>query len=189
MKKILLIALVGSFFFEGYAQMTVNGVSLPAKLKTSSTEFTLNGAGVRKKAFFKVYVLGLFLREKNKDAADIIKANEEMAVRLQITSSVVSSGNMSSAIKEGFEKSLKGNYNAMKPKIEAFIEIFSKDEIKEGDVFLLDYVPNVGLKSFKNGKLLATTEGEDFKKGLFGIWLGPDPVDSGLKTSILGNKK
>lgn len=96
---------------------------------------------------------------------------------------------MSSAIKEGFEKSLKGNYNAMKPKIEAFIEIFSKDEIKEGDVFLLDYVPNVGLKSFKNGKLLATTEGEDFKKGLFGIWLGPDPVDSGLKTSILGNKK
>lgn len=66
MKKILLIALVGSFFFEGYAQMTVNGVSLPAKLKTSSTELTLNGAGVRKKAFFKVYVLGLFLKKKIK---------------------------------------------------------------------------------------------------------------------------
>jgi len=43
------------------------------------------------------------------------------------------------------------------------------------------------VKAFKNGKLLSTTEGEDFKKALFGIWLGASPVDSGLKTAILGN--
>lgn len=187
MRQFLLIALVFCFFLDGKAQLTVNGVTLPAKLKTSTTELNLNGAGVRKKAFFKVYVLGLYLKDQTKDAAEIINANQEMAVRLQITSSVVSSSNMSSAIREGFEKSLKGNVAPMKDKIEGFIEIFSKDEIKQGDVFLLDYIPNVGIKSFKNGKLLATTEGVDFKKALFGIWLGANPVDSGLKTAILGN--
>ncbi len=187
MKQLFLIAFAFFFFANGFAQLEVNGVSLPAKLKTSTTELTLNGAGVRKKAFFKVYVLGLFLKEKNKDAAAIIKDNEEMAVRLQITSSVVSSSNMSEAVREGFEKSLKGNIAPLKSKIDAFIEVFSKDKIKEGDVFLLDYIPGVGVKSFKNGKLLATTEGEDFKRALFGIWLSANPVDAGLKTAILGN--
>lgn len=94
---------------------------------------------------------------------------------------------MSEAVREGFEKSLKGNIAPLKSKIDAFIEVFSKDKIKEGDVFLLDYIPGVGVKSFKNGKLLATTEGEDFKRALFGIWLSANPVDAGLKTAILGN--
>lgn len=187
MKQLFLLTITFFLVAQGFAQMEINGVSLPAKLKTSTTELSLNGAGVRKKAFFKVYVLGLFLKEKSKDAVAIIKDNEEMAVRLQITSSVVSSSNMSEAIIEGFGKSLKGNIAPLKSKIDAFIEVFSKDKIKEGDVFLLDYVPSVGVKAFKNGKLLSTTEGEDFKKALLGIWLGASPVDSGLKTAILGN--
>ena len=131
--------------------------------------------------------MGLYLKEKSKDAGAIVKSNEEMAVRLQITSSVVNSGNMSSAIKEGFEKSMKGNIAPLQSKIDAFIGIFSKEEIKGGDVFTLNYVPGAGVKSFKNGKIQATIEGEDFKKALFGIWLGEDPIDAGLKTSILGN--
>lgn len=188
MKKILFV-LTMTFLFamESRAQLTINNVTLPAKLKTATGELTLNGGGVRKKAFFKVYVMGLFLTEKSKDAAAILKSNEEMAARLQITSSVVSSSNMSSAIKEGFEKSLKGKVAPLQGKIDDFIGIFSKEEIKEGDVFILDYVPGVGVKSFKNGKLLSTIEGEDFRKALFGIWLSDDPVDAGLKAGILGN--
>jgi hypothetical protein len=171
---------------ESQAQLTVNNVQLPAKLKTATGELDLNGGGVRKKSMFKVYVLGLYLNQKSKDAAAILKSNEEMAVRLQITSSVVNSGNMTEAIKEGFGKSLKGNTAPMQSKIDAFIGIFSKEAIKEGDVFVLNYVPGTGVKSFKNGKLLSTTEGEDFKKALFGIWLSDDPVDAALKKGILG---
>ncbi|MFN8259711.1 MAG: chalcone isomerase family protein [Chitinophagales bacterium] len=186
MKKIMVIlALVLSF--DTFAQLTLNGVTLPAKMKGTTGELTLNGGGIRKKAFFKVYVLGLYLHQKNKDAADIIKSNEEFVVQLKITSSVVSSSNMSEAIHEGFEKSLKGNVAPMKAKIDGFVETFSKETIKEGDLFVLDYVPGVGVKTSKNGKLVSTIEGEDFKKALLGIWLGANPVDAGLKAGILGN--
>lgn len=188
MKQLLFIALAFCLFSGTKAQVTVNGVSVPTKLKTATTELDLNGAGVRKKAFFKVYVLGLYLKDKSKDAAAIVKANEEMAVRLQITSGVVSSSNMSEAIHEGFEKSLNGNVSALKAKIDAFVEVFSKEAIKEGDIFTLNYVPGTGVKAIKNGKILATIEGEDFKRALFGIWLGTNPVDAGLKTAILGNQ-
>lgn len=168
---------------DTFAQLTLNGVTLPAK----KGDLVLNGGGVRKKAFFKVYVIGLYLPQKSKDAAAIIKNNTEITAQLQITSSVVSSSNMSEAIEEGFEKSMKGNTAPLKAKIEAFIATFKKEEIKEGDVFVLNYVPGVGVKTSKNNKLVSTVEGEDFKKALFGIWLGPDPIDSGVKTGLLGN--
>lgn len=184
---LLTLTLSSMFILDTHAQLTINNVTLPQKLKTSTGELDLNGGGVRKKAMFKVYVLGLYLNEKSKDGAAILKGNDEIAVRLQITSSVVNSSNMSEAIKEGFSKSMKGNTAPLQSKIDAFIGIFSKEAIKEGDVFILNYVPGTGVKSFKNGKLLATTEGEDFKKALFGIWLGDDPIDAALKKAILGN--
>ena len=146
MKKVaFILALV--LCLDTFAQQTINGITLPAKMKGSTGELTLNGGGVRKKSFFK-------------DAAAILKSNEEYIVQLKITSSVVNSGNMSEAIQEGFEKSLKGNVAPLKSKIDAFIGTFSKEAIKEGDLFLLDYVPGTGLKAFKNGKLITTIEGE-----------------------------
>lgn len=186
MKKILFV-LALAFTFDTFAQLTLNGVTLPAKVKGTKGDLILNGGAIRKKAFFKVYVIGLYLGQKSKDAAAIIKNNEEATVQLQITSSVVSSSNMSEAIEEGFDKSLKGNTAPLKAKIDAFIATFKKEAIKEGDVFVLNYVPGLGVRTSKNNKLIATIEGEDFKKALFGIWLGPDPIDSGVKTGILGN--
>lgn len=186
MKYLLLTLFSLCLMVESQAQQTINGVSLPAKLKTATSELNYNGGGVRKKAFFKVYVLGLYLTDKSKDAAAILKSNSEMAVRLQITSSVVNSENMSEAIKEGFTKSTNGNLTPIKGKIDEFIGLFSKEPIKEKDVFILNYVPNVGVKTFKNGKLLATIAGEDFKNALFGIWIGANPIDAALKTALIG---
>ena len=38
----------------------------------------------------------------------------------------------------------------------------------------------------KNGKLLTTIRGLEFKKALFGIWLGEKPADKNLKKGMLG---
>jgi hypothetical protein len=186
MKKILFL-LMTVFTLNTFAQQVVNGVTLPSKFKGTKGELTLNGAGIRKKAMFKVYVLGLYIDQKSKDAKAIIKNNEEVIVRLQITSSVVNSENMSEAIREGFDKSLNGNSSALKSKIDAFINAFSNESIKVGDVFVLDYVPGVGVKTSKNSKHVTTVEGEDFKKALLGIWLGENPIDANLKKTLLGN--
>lgn len=185
MKKIIFIlGLILSM--DTFAQLTLNSVTLPAKVK-GTNELVLNGGAVRKKAFFKVYVIGLYLEQKTKDAAAILKSNDEFTVQLQITSSVVSSNNMSESIEEGFGKSMNGNTAPLKSKIDIFIATFKKDPIKEGDVFVLNYIPGVGLKTSKNGKLVSTIEGEEFKKALLGIWLGADPIDSGVKKGLLGN--
>lgn len=187
MKKNLIAVISCLFLYLATdAQATLNGVTLPGKLKLDNTELILNGGGIRKKLFFKLYTSGLYLTGKNKNAADIINADKATAIRLSITSSVLNSSNMSEAIQEGFTKSLKGNTAPLQAKIDQFINTFKSGEIKEGDVFDVWYIPGEGVKSYKNGKLQSTMPGLDFKKALFGIWLSEDPVDADLKTGLLG---
>ena len=186
LKSIALIAVMFVFFISD-AQLTINGITLPATVKQGTADLVLNGGGIRKKLFFKLYTGGLYLSAKNKNAADIVNADKPTAFRLTITSGVINSNNLSEAVEEGFTKSMKGNTTPLQEKITLLVSTFKSEEIKEGDMFELSYVPGEGVKAYKNGKLKNTIQGLDFKKALFGIWLGEDPVDADLKTALLGS--
>jgi hypothetical protein len=61
----------------------------------------------------------------------------------------------------------------------------SAKEVKEGDVILLDYIPNSTQVSL-NGKVLGKIEGEVFNQALLRVWLGAHAVDASLKKAFLG---
>ena len=186
MRILLATIICAALAIPTHAQVTINDVTLPATMKAGESSVSLNGGGIRKKLFFKLYVGGLYLTEKKSDANAIINADEAMAVKLQITSGMISSDNMSEAINEGFEKSTGGNIAPLKDKISKFVDTFKKSEIVEGNVFDIVYVPGTGVESYKNGKLQSTIEGLEFKKALFGIWLCDEPADDDLKKAMLG---
>ncbi len=50
----------------------VAGVKVDERIKLESSELVLNGAGLRTKAFFKVYVAGLYLAAKKTSADDVL---------------------------------------------------------------------------------------------------------------------
>jgi len=186
MRILLATIICAALAIPAQAQLTINDVTLPATLKAGESSVTLNGGGIRKKLFFKLYVGGLYLANKSGDAKGIINADEAMAVKLQITSGMISSENMSEAINEGFEKSTGGNVAPLKDKISKFVDTFKRSEIVEGNVFDIVYVPGKGVESYKNGTLQSTVEGLEFKKALFGIWLCDEPADDDLKEKMLG---
>lgn len=181
-----IVLLLITIYLNANAQKTLNSVTLPAKLSYDKTELVLNGGGIRKKTFFKVYVVGLYLASKNKNGPAICQEDKPMALRLQITSSLVNSNNLSHTIREGFDKSTGGKVATLKEKIDAFIHIFGKEKIMDGDIFDIWYIPGTGIQTSKNDKLQGTIEGIDFKKALFGIWLSNTPVDADLKKGLLG---
>jgi hypothetical protein len=170
------------------AQVTISGVTLPSNLKMGSTTLVLNGGGVRVKFFMDMYVAGLYLPAKSADANAIVKADNPTSVRLNIVSSMVTTDRMKEAIAEGFKKSTGGNTAPIQAKIDKFVNLFSLEPITKGNLFELNYTPGVGVVVAKNGKVLATIDGLDFKTALWGIWLGNDPADKGLKTGLLGGK-
>ena len=169
------------------AQHEVGSATLPNTVTFDGQELIYNGAGVRKKAWFKLYSGGLYLKQKSSNAYDIRTADETMAIKLHITSGMISSKKMINAVDEGFEKSTKGKTDAIASEIETFKGFFS-DEINDGDIFDIAYVKGKGVMVYKNGKQKGMIPGFEFKKALFGIWLGTKPADKKLKSGMLGNE-
>ena len=86
------------------AQTEVGSVTLPNSVNFNGEELALNGAGIRKKAMvLKLYSGGLYLSSPSSNANAIINADQNMAIKLHITSSFVSSEAMQDAVNEGFE--------------------------------------------------------------------------------------
>ncbi|MCU0430400.1 MAG: chalcone isomerase family protein [Cytophagaceae bacterium] len=182
MKLILgFLALMCSLLAQ--AQQTLAGVTMPANYVAQSTTLLLNGAGVREKYFMNMYVGALYMKSKSTSSSSIISENQTMAVKLHIVSSLITSEKMESAIRDGFAKTAKGT---LSKEIEAFIQVFS-EKIAVNDVFDLVYFPEKGVVIYKNKQVKGTIPGLEFKKALFGIWLGEDPADDDLKEAMLGN--
>jgi len=184
-----ILSLLTAFSFCLYnlasAQTTVGDVTLKNNYKFGDYNLVLNGGGIRKKLWFEVYVAGLYLKSKSPKADKIITSDELMAITIDITSSVVSSDKMISATQEGFEKSLDGSTQKLQDKIDQFIAVFN-EEISVGDNYEIVYYPGEGVKVYKNKKYKSIITGLEFKQALFGIWLSDDPVDSKLKSNMLG---
>jgi hypothetical protein len=169
------------------AQQTAGGVTMPSKTTYTGTNLVLNGVGIREKVWIDLYVAGLYLKSKTKNAKTIISSNEKMVLKLHIVSGLVSSEKMSSSIEESFKVSTGGNTINLRTRIDAFKAIFMKDKITDGVVFDISYIPGKGTAVYTNGKLQGTIKGLDFKKALFNIWLGVIPADEHLKEKLLNN--
>ena len=169
------------------AALTVEGVDVPDTYSAMDTELKLNGAGTRSKWFMDLYIGGRYVPETIHDGQAIINADEPQAITLHIISGMITSDKMKSATMEGFENSTGGDLAAIKDDVDAFLDVFS-EEIKDGDVFDLVYLPGEGVRVLKNGKERATIGDLEFKKALFGIWLSDEPAQEDLKEKMLGQR-
>jgi hypothetical protein len=190
MKKILLVlTFLLSLQFStvsAQTQLEVNGVTVPRKIDFQNKTLQLNGAGGRSKMWLEVYVQAWYLSQLSQDPKFIIDSDTEMAIRIEITSSMVSSNKLTKAMNTGFEKSAGSNLEELRPRIEQFKTMLS-DAITEKDVFILAYNPlDQTINVIKNDVVKGKVTGFDFKQALFGIWLSDKPVDETLKKHLLG---
>lgn len=165
----------------------VAGVEVAETIKVNEKELVLNGVGIRKKAILSLYVGSLYVEEKTTDKTSVINGEGEMSIRLDIVSGLISNDAMREAVEEGFEAATTDEELAkLQDRIDGFVEVFS-EEITKGDQFAFDYISGQGVVAYKNGELLTTVEGIDFKEALYGIWLGEKPADKKLKKAMMGN--
>ncbi len=157
----------------------------PAQQVFAGQNLTLNGKGTRTKLFFNLYNAGLYLPKANKDANAIINSPQPAAIRLEITSGMITSETMIDAVKDGFKLSAGDKLPTLQGRINQLINIF-KQKINEGDVYDFVYQPPRTL-IIKNGKNAGAISGADFKQALYAIWLGAKPVQADLKNKLLGN--
>ncbi len=162
--------------------MTVEGVSFAQEARIGDATVPLRNAALLRYLFvLKAYVAALYL------PADVPaeRALADVPKRLEISYLVAIRG-------EDFDKGaapvLRRNLSpAELERLQQRLDRLNAAyrDVQPGDRYALSYHPGLGTELSLNGTPLVTIEGADFAAAYFGVWLGREPIDEGLKKSLL----
>lgn len=181
------VIIIAAALLAGAAQAAeVGGVKLDDKVSVGGTELVLNGAGIRTRAIFKVYVGSLYVPAKATTLAAVLeKAPRRVQLNILRT---LSADQLIDALLDGIkENSSPAEVAAIKAQMDQMVTTMkSFNEVKEKDIVTLDFVDG-GTRIGLNGAAKGTIAGDAFNKALMRIWLGEQPVQADLKKSMLGS--
>jgi len=183
MKKILLLVL-GCLAFPAFGA-EVAGVKIDDKIRIGSAELTLSGAGLRKRVFFQVYVIGLYVSDRK---ADLVTQPGLKRVAIHMLRDV-DAATFTDALVEGMRPNHdEATMKTLEPRIAELAAIMAQlKEAKSGMQILLDWRPGTGTIISVDGKPRGgPIGGEDFYRALLRVWLGERPVQDDLKKALLG---
>lgn len=186
----LLFAAIFIIAMTGVRAAEVAGVKLDDRLRLApgGPELVLNGAGIRTRVFFKVYVGALYLPEKKATANDVLALAGPKRVAMAMLRDLTAQ-QLSEALGDGIRNnSTAAEQEALKARVEELLAIMNAlGEAKKGDAITLDFLPESGTRVVVNGQPRGKPiAGEDFYRALLRIWLGDKPVDDDLKRAMLG---
>jgi len=188
-KTSLIALLLAGAALGAWAQpLEVEGVKLEATNQVGPATLQLNGAGLRTKVFFKVYVAGLYVPQKAANAAQLLAQKGARRVTITMLRNV-DAESFASALNDGLrDNHTEAQLAAMKAQVDTLnANLKMAGEAKKGDVIHFEFVPEAGTKITVNGKELGSViAGEEFFTSVLRIWLGDKPVDATLKKGLIG---
>ena len=191
MKNFLIITILLLFTVqESFAQkqFEIDGAIVPRTIDFQDKTLLLNGFGTRSKMWIDVYVQALFVLNLSPDAKYILNSDTEMAIRIQVTSKLVTSQKLVKALYNGIKKS-SGAEVCLRfaPELKELEKYLVAEKINKDDAINMIYsTVDKNVWIYKNDKFQGKVKGFEFKKALFGIWLSENPVDKDLKKQLLG---
>ncbi len=185
MMRTVLIALLALCFGAPSPAAEVGGVKLDDKVAVGGQDLVLNGAGIRTRVVFKVYVGSLYVPAKASDLAGVL-AKGPRRIQMNILRNLTAD-QLVDALNEGLkDNNTEAEMAGVKPQADQLTAIMKAfGEAKEGNVVTLDFVDGGTAVGF-NGAAKGSIPGEAFNKALTKIWLGDKPVQADLKKAMLG---
>lgn len=191
MKKIItgVLGLLCLFSIYPLGAVEIARVAVPDRITMQGGDrpLQLNGAGIRYKFIFKIYVAALYLPEKMASAEEVIASPGPKRILMHFLYDKVEKPDLDQAWREGFT----ANHDAaamtrLEERIGQFSALF--DDALKGDEVWLDGIPGFGTRVTINGELRGNIPGDDFFPALLRIWIGRSPVTSALKQDMLGQE-
>ena len=170
------------------AQIDIAGIKVEDTADVAGSKLQLNGAGVRYKAIFKVYVGALYVGKKVATPEEFYAATGPKRMSITMLRDI-ESNELGKAFAKGFEDNTpKGEMTKLIPGLIRMGQVFADQrKLVPGDTIINDWVPGVGTVITVKGKV----QGEPFKEpeffnALMRLWLGPNPADFKLKDALMG---
>ena len=187
MKRVI-VMLLAALALPAFAALEVAGVKFDDKTKVGAGETVVNGAGLRKRAFIKVYAIALYLPQKQAAAAEVLAAKGPKRIAI-VTLRDLTAEQFVDALLEALKKNHdEATLVALQPRIDQFrANMLSIVNAPEKSVVHLDWLPETGTRLTFNGTAKGSDiPGEDFYRALLRIWLGDKPAQDDLKEQLLG---
>jgi hypothetical protein len=186
----LLACLASALFVAGALAGTreLSGVKVEDTLALGGATLTLNGAGVRYKGPFKVYVGTLYTSKKVNSLDTLVAAPGPNRLTMTMLREVESEA-FGRLLTRGVEDNTpKNELSHLVPGLLRMSEIFAANKtLAPGESILVDWIPGTGMVVTAKNKV----QGEPFKelefyRAIMSIWFGQVPADFKLKDALLG---
>jgi hypothetical protein len=159
------------------------GVAMPDKVTVAGEPLVLNGLGLRKKLFIKVYVAGLYLPAKQGDAAKVLAADSPRRTVLHFLYDV-DKGKICEAWNEGLANNVASPPAELAGKFTTLCSWM--EDMEKGEKMSFTYVPGTGTTVEIAGKSKGTLTGKPFADALWAAWIGAKPPSDDFKQGLLG---
>jgi len=170
------------------APTEIAGVRLDDPIKLNGAALQLNGAGIRYKAVFKVYVAGLYLAQKAGTPQEAYAAPGSKRLSITLLRNI-DAETLNKSLDEAFENNTPPDEVAMfTPGLNRIREALTAQKtLRAGDNFNIDWLPGTGtVLSIKGVAQGEPMKGDQLFNALIRGWLGPRPADLKLKDALLG---
>ena len=170
------------------APLEIAGVKLDDAIELHNTRLQLNGAGIRYKAIFKVYVAALYLGKQAATPEEVYAAPGPKRMSITLLREIDSNELGKSFTKAFEENAPKTEMSKLVPGLLKMGQVFSdQKKMLAGESFTIDWVPGSGTVISVKGKPQGEAIKEiEFFNAMMRIWLGSKPADSKLKDELLG---
>jgi len=166
----------------------VEGVHVSDTAMVAGQSLQLNGAGVRTKFFFDIYIGALYLSHPAHAAKEVLEGTGPKRVTMRFLFGEVGRKKLTDGWAEGFEKNhSKASMDKLWPRLNQFNAMFG-DAVK-GDVYTFDFLPDGDTTVTFKGREKGRIQGRDFQRALLAVWLGKHPADEDLKQAMLREKE
>jgi Chalcone isomerase-like len=170
------------------AQVVIEGARYETGITLGGQPLVLNGAGVRKRLVFDIYVGGLYVPKRAARTEDLVGQPGPKRVALRFLRDVEGELFVNS-----LHVGLKANHTEAElarwqKQIETLTTTIKTIALaRRGDTVYFDYTPQDGTRVSVNGVTRGPLiPGEDFYAAVLRVWLGETPADAGLKKGMLG---
>ena len=188
--RILLLAAGVAAASAALASTEIAGVKVEDTATVGGVKLQLNGAGIRYKGPFKVYVGDLYTTQKVHNLDELIAAPGPKRLTMTFLREI-EAGPFGKLLTRGVEDNVpKTQMSKLVPGMIRMGDIFTVNKVlNPGDVITIDWIPGTGMVVTAKGKV----QGEPFKEteffaAIMSIWFGQSPADWKLKDAMLGVK-
>lgn len=174
---------------------TVEGVQFDESVTVGGSKLVLNGAGFRKRGFFKTDVSAIYLQQKTTTLESIYKLRGAKRILLYVLKDIPGATISRYFVNDFKLVSTDDEFKQLINEIGAIGQVYSSlPKVSKGDVVAIDWVPGKGIACSYNGKSLAIDgtnyylNSELMYQIFLRIYVGP-AVPEELRLNLLGQSR